>query len=234
MPTLDGHSKAVGWLKIGLPILGLGILSTLFLIAREARIEQGEMSEEFLAPDGSVEAVSNPDYSGVTGDGSSVAVTADLAWPKADGSGRLEASNLSARFDMIGGERADIRADRGEIEPDENVIKLRGNVIVETVSGWTIRGETFDAWLDWTRLRSPTAVRTEGPIGVLDAGNMMIQRDTGTEGTYLMEFDGGVHLVYRPWQEGFDASFRPSSFGSAQRPARTRPGHRIRAVPAGS
>jgi lipopolysaccharide export system protein LptC len=198
MPNLDGHSKAVGWLKVGLPIVGLGILSTLFLVARETRIEQGEMSEDLLAPDGAAEVVSAPDYTGVTADGSSVAVTADLAWPKADGSGRIEGSNLSARFDMIDGERADIRADRGEIKPEENVLQLRGNVIVETASGWTVRGETLEAWLDWTRLRSPTAVSTEGPIGTLEAGNMLIHRDTAPEGPYLMEFDGGVHLVYRP------------------------------------
>jgi lipopolysaccharide export system protein LptC len=200
MPNLDldGHSKVVGWLKVGLPIVGLGILSTLFLVARETRIEQGEMSEELLAPDGAAEAVSNPDYSGVTGDGSSVAVTADLAWPKADGSGRLEASNLAARFDMVDGERVDVRADRGEVEPQESVLKLRGNVVVETAAGWTMRGETLDAWLNWTRLRSPTAIRAEGPIGVLDAGNMLIHRDRGPEGPYLMEFDGGVHLLYRP------------------------------------
>lgn len=198
MTNLDRHSKAVGWLKLGLPILGLGILSTLFLVARETRIDQGEMSEEFLAPDGAAETVSNPDYSGVTGDGSSVAVTADIAWPKADGSGRIEASNLSARFDMIDGERVDVRADRAEIESEENVLKLLGNVVVNTASGWTMQSDTLDAWLDWTRLSSPTEVHTEGPIGELDAENMLIHRDRGPEGPYLMEFDGGVRLVYRP------------------------------------
>jgi lipopolysaccharide export system protein LptC len=198
MANLDRHSKAVGWLKVGLPIVGLGILSTLFLIARETRIDQGEMAEEFFAPDGAVETVSNPDYTGVTGDGSNVAVTADIAWPKADGSGGFEAANPVAHFDMIDGERADIRADLGDIEPGMNVLKLRSNVFVETASGWTMRTENLDAWLDWTRLQSPSDVRSEGPIGTLDAGNMLIHRDEGPDAPYLMEFDGGVHLVYRP------------------------------------
>lgn len=198
MPNLDRHSKAVGWLKVGLPIVGLGILSTLFLIAREATISQGEMTDDLFAPDGAVETVKSPNYSGVTGDGSNVTVTADIAWPKADGSGRLEASNLLAHFDMIDGERADIRADRGEIGPDEDVLELRDNVVVSTASGWTMSGEALDAWLDWTRLVSRSAVRTVGPLGVLDAGKMRIYRDTVEDGAYLMEFDGGVRLVYRP------------------------------------
>lgn len=198
MPNLDRHSKAVGWLKLGLPLIGLGILSTLFLFARETRIERGEMPEEYLAPDGAVETVRRPDYSGVTGDGTDVAVTADLAWPVANGDGRVEASNVFARFDMTDGEQADVRAERGAIEPERNVLELRDQVIVETASGWTMRSETLDASLDWTRLTSPTHVETEGPLGVLNAGNMIIYRDTDVEGTYLMEFDGGVHLVYRP------------------------------------
>ena len=198
MPNLDRHSKAVGWLKLGLPLVGLGILSTLFLVARETRVQQGEIPQESFAPDGAVETVSNPEYSGVTEDGTSVVVTADLAWPKGDGSGRLEASNLTARFAMIDGERAEIRADSGLLRPEENVLELRGDVLAETASGWTMRSEALDAWLDWTRLMSPSDVETEGPLGVLNAGNMLIHRDKDREGAYLMEFEGGVHLVYRP------------------------------------
>lgn len=198
MPNLDRHSKAVGWLKLGLPLVGLGILSTLFLIARETMIERGEMPEEFFGPDGAVETARNADYSGVTADGSTVAVTADLAWPTVDGSGSLEASNVSAHFGLIDGERADVRADHGRIEPEENVLELRGNVVVVTASGWTMESETLDAWLDWTRLVSPSPVSTTGPLGILDAGNMNLHRDKGPEGSYLMEFDGGVHLVYHP------------------------------------
>lgn len=198
VPNLDRHSKAVGWLKLGLPLVGLGILSTLFFVAREARIEQGEMPEEFFAPDGAVETVRNPDYSGVTGDGASVAVTAAMAWPKADGSGRFEAETVFAEFELADGELVDVRSERGTVVPDEDVLELRGQVVVETASGWTMRSEALDARLDWTRLTSPSHVETEGPLGELDAGNMLIYRDTDPEGTYLMEFDGGVHLVYRP------------------------------------
>lgn len=198
MPNLDRHSKAVGWLKLVLPVVGLGILSTLFLIARETRIEQGEMPDELLAPDGAVETVRSPDYTGVTDDGTSVAVTADLAWPSARGSGRIDASDVFAQFDIAEGDNADVRAEHGAIEPERNVLELRDRVVVETASGWTMRSDALDASLDWTRLTSPTDVETTGPLGVLNAGNMLIYRDTDAEGTYLMEFDGGVHLVYRP------------------------------------
>ena len=194
----DGYSRAISWLKVALPIIGLCILSTLFLVARETRMAQGEMPEELFAPDGGAETVSQPDYSGVTADGTSVSVVAESAWPAADGSGRVEGSMLTARFQAPDGDRADVRADAGALVPGEDVLALRGDVIVTTDSGWTMRSETLDASLDWTRLTSPTEVRTEGPLGTLDAGDMVITRDTEAESSYLMEFDGGVHLVYRP------------------------------------
>ena len=194
----DGYSKAISWLKVVLPIVGLGILSTLFLVARETRIEQRRLPADAVAPDGGFETVSALDYSGVTGDGSTVSIVAETAWPSADDSGRVEGSGILTRFDMPSGERADIRADSGSLDPDADVLALRGDVVVTTESGWMMQSEALDASLDWTRLVSPTEVRTEGPLGTLEADQMVINRDTASEGSYLMEFDGGVHLVYRP------------------------------------
>ena len=194
----DGYSKAISWLKVVLPIVGLGILSTLFLVARETAIERRQLPPGAVAPDGGVETASVLDYSGTTGDGSAVSIVADRAWPTADGSGRLEGSGITARFDMASGDRADIRADAGALNPDEDVLALRGDVVVTTKSGWTMQSEALDASLDWTRLVSPTPVRTEGPMGKLNADHMVIRRDATTGGSYLMEFDGSVHLVYRP------------------------------------
>ena len=149
------------------------------------------------APDGGVETLTGPRYSGVTGDGSNVQVVAGKAWPKADGSG-FEASNVIAKFDMSGGEQAEVRANSGTVTPADNLLALRGEVVVTTASGWTLRSETLDGLLDWTRIESQTAVRTEGPIGTLDAAQMLITRDTGSDDNFRMEFEGGVHLVYRP------------------------------------
>ena len=188
----------MGWLKLGLPLVGLGILSILFFFARETRIEQGEMPEEFFAPDGAAQTVKGPHYTGVTGDGTRVDITAALAWPEAGGDGRYDASDVLATFEMADGDHARVHADRGAVEPARDVLELRENVVVQTESGWTLRSQQLNASLDWTRLVSPGHVETEGPMGVLNAGNMLIHRDTGPEGTYLMEFDGGVHLVYRP------------------------------------
>ena len=194
----DRYSKAISWLKVVLPIVGLGILSTLFLVAREAAIEQRQLPPDAVAPDGGRETASMLDYSGTTGDGSAVSIVADRAWPAADGSGRIEGSGITAKLDMKSGDRADVRADAGVLNPDEDVLALREDVVVTTQSGWTMQSEALDASLDWTRMVSPTPVRTEAPMGTLEADQMVIRRDAATEGSYLMEFDGNVHLVYRP------------------------------------
>jgi lipopolysaccharide export system protein LptC len=196
--NLDGYSKAVSWLKVALPLLGLGILSMLFLVAKETRIEQEVMQEETLAPDGGVETARSPKYSGVTEDGSEIFITAGEVWPNSDGSGRLEGSGIAATFDMPDGERVEVLSEAGSLAPKRDILELRGDVVVTTGSGWTMQSESLDAWLDRTRLESPTSVRTEGPIGTLDAGRMEITRDAARGSTYLMEFSGGVHLIYHP------------------------------------
>ncbi len=195
----DGYSRAVNWLKVALPLVGLVMLSTLFLVARETRLAQREMPSEAFSPDGTVETVTKPDYSGLTRDGSQVTVIAEKAWPKAQTSDQFEGVQVRARFDMPDGERAEVRAETGTLMPGEDLLELRGDVVMTTQSGWTVESEMIDAQLDWTRLTSPTDVKiTEGPIGTLDAGHMVVTRDTAAGADYLMEFDGGVHLVYHP------------------------------------
>lgn len=195
----DGYSRAVSWLKVVLPIVGLCILSTLFLLARETRVEQRQFPPELAAPDGGFETVREPAYSGVTGDGSAVSILAENAWPAADGSGEFEGTGILARFEMPNGDEVDIRAEAGTLMPADDMLSLRGDARVTTASGWTVESEMLAASLDWTRITSPVRVRTEGPLGTLDADRMVITRRDGDEdGGYLMEFDGDVHLVYLP------------------------------------
>lgn len=195
---LDGHSKAVGWLKVILPIASLAILSTLFLIARGTQVEQAEVPHSPAPPGGGVETVSGPAYSGVAADGSVVSITASAAWPRADGSGYFDSTNVDATFEMTSGNVATVSAAEGSLDPSGNILGLRGNVVVKTTSGWTMQGEELDAWLDQSRLESSKDVHTIGPFGELDSGNMLIFQDNGPKSAYLMEFDGGVHLVYHP------------------------------------
>lgn len=197
-PDLDGYSRAVGWLKLILPLLGLGLLSTLFLFARETRLERRALDPSALAPGGGVQVIESPDYSGVTGDGAGVSISASSAWPAEGESGDFQGADIAARFDLADGEEARISADAGTLSPGRDLLTLVGTVEVTTASGWTMHSDRLDAELDWTRIVSPADVQTEGPLGSLDAGAMVITRDKDAEGPYLMEFSDGVHLVYAP------------------------------------
>jgi hypothetical protein len=73
MSRQDGRTRTVFWLKVLLPLVALGLLSTLFLLARTADpdlalryadVDVAELSKE--------EQVAGPAYSGVTRDGASL------------------------------------------------------------------------------------------------------------------------------------------------------------------
>lgn len=194
----DGYSHAVSWLKVALPLVGLAALSTLFLFARGTRFEETELPEAVLAPGGGIETMSRPVYAGVTDGGTGVSVTAAAAWPEVDGSGRFGGTAVAARFDMPDGETAEIEAATGTLDPAADLLSLAGDVMVRTGSGWTMQSQTLDATLDWTEFRSASPVAAEGPLGTLRSNEMRVRRASRAGDAYLMEFDGDVHLVYRP------------------------------------
>jgi lipopolysaccharide export system protein LptC len=54
------------------------------------------------------------------------------------------------------------------------------------------------AKLDRSGLESRGEVVATGPAGEIRADRMTLRQDNQTPGTYLLVFNGGVRLVYRP------------------------------------
>ncbi|KKK72711.1 hypothetical protein LCGC14_2901140, partial [marine sediment metagenome] len=92
----NSYSRLVAWLKVALPLLALAILSTVFLVAErrgtrnEIPYSRGEIDEILRE-----QRIRNPNYAGVTKDGSAVAFSADSARPEAvTGTGGVQADKL--------------------------------------------------------------------------------------------------------------------------------------------
>lgn len=195
----DSYTRLVTRLKFALPLIALGILSTLFLFSRtidpERAIPYAEVDVERMVREQSITA---PAFSSVTRDGAAISISAEIVRPDRSESGRMSADSLEGRFDLPDGSSADVAAPAGTIDMTRDVARLDGGVEVETTTGYSLRTDALTARLDQTLLRSDGAVNGSGPAGVLEAGRMEISEDPG--GGYVLTFDGGVRLVYDPGQ----------------------------------
>ena len=189
------HSRLVFWLKILLPIVALAILSTLFLFSRridtEGALPYSEVDVQELARD---QRLTDPQYSTVTDDGSALSVAAAVARPGAGGT----ADDLVMRYDTKDGLRIDLEATSGQIDQIGGQAILRDGVTITTSTGYKLTTSGLDAALDRTKVVSDGAVTATGPLGRIDAGRMELRHgDAGIDG-YVLIFNGGVKLVYRP------------------------------------
>ena len=193
----DTYSRIVAWAKIALPLIALGILSTVFLVSRtvdpESTLPFGEAELEEMLRD---ERLRNPEYAGVTEDGSAVAVGAAVAGPDAERPGRAEARGMTARIDTVDGGWVDIRAEAGLVDEGAGLARLSGGVRLVSGTGYDVETSALTTYLRQTRVESDGAVTAVGPPGAIEAGKVVLSRSA--DGSFLLEFAQGVRLVYTP------------------------------------
>lgn len=225
MRGVDRHSRLVAWAKVVLPLAALGLLSSLFLFADridpERAVRQSPVDVDALARE---PRMTQPDYAGITLDGTIVNVTATVARP-ATPEREAEAETARADLSMPGGGTAAITAPRLRLDSAGGMLVLSGGVNLTSSSGYTVNTEGLLASLDRTSVSSAGPVEAVGPAGTLQAGAFRLTATEadgeaattgeGSEGgagqsqtgaadsasrgpSYVMLFSGGVRLLYRP------------------------------------
>ncbi|MCR8724406.1 LPS export ABC transporter periplasmic protein LptC [Frigidibacter sp. ROC022] len=192
----DGHSRLVAWLKIVLPLIALAILSTLFFVSRSIdpsqTIPYADVDVEGLARDQQIGA---PTYTGMTEDGSAIRIAADSARPEAGGQ-RLIATAPSARIELPGGRIIEIHAESGRIDRDAGEAGLTGAAMITSSDGYRIETDSIVAQLDRTGMETAGPVSGTAPFGEISAGRLVLTQNP--DGGYLLRFEDGVKLIYRP------------------------------------
>ena len=200
MITYDNnYSRFVAFTKVILPILALGILSTLFLFSRSIdpsqSIPYADVDVEELARD---QRIGAPNYAGVTDDGSAISITAKSAQPSADEPNILSATEMTAVLEETTGGRIDMKSQHGRIDTDQQIVTFGGGVLIETSTGYTINTSGITARLDVTSMVSDGRITAKGPLGSINAGQMVLETQNNPEESHLLVFKGGVKLVYDP------------------------------------
>ncbi len=196
MAATNTYSRVVAWVKVILPLLALGLLSTLFLLSRtpdpNRAIPFAEVDVEELARE---QRLGNPRIAGTLADGREVIFTADRAAPVEGNSDLIEAQQIEARIDLspdsilmvvAGDAMFDLPAERAD---------LGGDVQLTTSEGWQLLSDILQFDLSASRMSSPEEVHVTGPGVDLTAGTM--QAST-IDGDNVVLFNNGVRVLYDP------------------------------------
>ncbi|MGB3147359.1 MAG: LPS export ABC transporter periplasmic protein LptC [Paracoccaceae bacterium] len=195
-PHLSSYSRLVFWLKITLPILGLAILSTLFLFARRVDFQDAlpyaDVDVSALAKD---PRLTGPEYAGVTDDGATVRVAASVARPGATPEDPITASDVLTIYQLPGGVTVTITSAAGNLNQTAEQLTLEGDVVLNTSDGYQMNTEQMISSLATTDVFAPGDVVGTAPFGRINADSMRL---SGPAGKQRLVFDGSVRLIYEP------------------------------------
>ena len=195
---MDGYSRLIACLKVVLPLIALGILSTLFLLSRDrAPIAEVPFAKAEIEERLRDQQITGSLFSGVTEDGDLINVTATKVLTSNGKIGENTAKSLSAQINTTSGARFNLLADTGRFSLSDGNTTLEGNVVITTSTGFEVLSDFLEAALSQLDIRSPGPVNATGPFGTLTAGAMQLNKPEGMENPHLI-FTNGVELVYRP------------------------------------
>ena len=190
------HSRLVGWSKILLPLAALGLLSTLFLLARDP----GQASEISFAEIQAIareQRLSSPRFSGVTENGTVLSLVARSARPELTDTETFNIENVDLRMEIPDGSTVDISATTGQVDSRAQSARFYGLARLTTSSGYEMETNSLTAELKTGVVTSGGVLEIQGPFGELTAGRVILKASEDNVGQQML-FTDGVRLIYHP------------------------------------
>ena len=195
-PADNLYSQVVGWAKILLPLCAIGLLSTLFLLARSTT-EPNEIVLEQVEAIAREQRLSAPEFSGLTDDGAVIVISASTARPDTTRPDTISIDDVRLRMDNADGSNVEITATMGEIDGRAGIASLLGLARLVTSSGYEMETNGLIAELDTGLVTTDGLLEIHAPFGQLTAGKVTFQM--ASEGiSQEMLFTDGVRLLYTP------------------------------------
>lgn len=199
MPRADNrYSQFVLAAKIILPLLALGLLSSLFLLSGAPEGEQTiPFSEIELEEIVEGQRVMRPHYRTVLDSGATARFTAESARPDMTDPDRFMATEITGQIIQLDGIQIDIRGAEGVMDSDTRTIRIEGGLRLARTDGFTLSTEGAEARLDGQWAETTSDVIVLGPGLTLSAGRAVVEPDPVSGGREVV-FTDGVKLVYTP------------------------------------
>lgn len=196
MGAPNRYSTLVAWAKFILPMSALALLSTLFVFSHRPNPEDAlaglDVNVEQLAHE---QRLSRPRYAGTLADGRAITLSAEQAVQQGARPNVIQLSKVEADVALNDNDTAQVSADVGDFTVSDQMVELTGAVRILTTTGYQLVSDAINMALDAMHLVSPGAVVLTGTGVTLEAGAMEL---TQSDGQALVQFTGGVRLLYQP------------------------------------
>lgn len=199
MPRADNaYSQFVALAKIVLPVVGLGLLSSLFLIPNQ-RSEIGELpySEVELEEIVETQSVLGPRYSTILDNGALVTVNARTARPILTAPGEYLAFDLSGVMETEGGTQITFEGGEARIDENTKIARVEDGLRIVHGDGFVLTARGGASNFEGTRAHSEGDVVLTGPGISVYAGRAEFAPDPRTQ-DQVMVFSDGVRVLYKP------------------------------------
>jgi lipopolysaccharide export system protein LptC len=197
----DFRSRVVTILKVGLPLVALGMLSALFLIQTDDSLPGGGLvfTKGDMDALGEGLSVSNPVLTGTSQNDDRFRFTADRVVPDAAPPTRADLTNVAGTIDLDRGASIDLTAPTAALDLQTQRIALDGPIHITTSDGYDMRARDMNIDLAKGVLEATESVESRGPLGNISSGSLRVEPNTPGDATArLFSFGNGVRVLYVP------------------------------------
>ena len=192
----DGYSALVAWLKTLLPIVALGLLSTIFLFSGKVDVTQSlPYTEHNIAEIVREQRITRPYFTGIASNGTEIALSAAYASPQIENAHILEITDLSVVLRSTSDRMVQVTAGRGALDSATQTAQISTNVHIAALPDFWVTTQALDMNLNQGVVSAKGGFQGVTSLGAITAGEMHLQM---TADDQQIVFLNDVRLVYYP------------------------------------
>ena len=192
----DSYSAFVVWVKTLLPILALGMLSTIFLFSGKVDVTQSlPYAKLNIAEIVREQRITKPYFSGVSYNDTEITLSAAYASSDTQNADILNITDLSIILTSEQAKTVRITAGLGTLDATKQKVTVSKDVYLTAMPDFWLKTNSLTVDLQQGVATADTMFQSVTALGTINAGNMIVKTITNDQ---QIIFTNGVRLIYYP------------------------------------
>ncbi|MFQ3301876.1 MAG: lipopolysaccharide export system protein LptC [Planktomarina sp.] len=192
----DSYSAFVVWVKTLLPILALGMLSTIFLFSGKVDVTQSlPYAKLNIAEIVREQRITKPYFSGVSYNDTEITLSAAYASSDTQNADILNITDLSIILTSEHAKTVRITAGLGTLDATKQKVTVSKDVYLTAMPDFWLKTNSLTVDLQQGVATADTMFQSVTALGTINAGNMIVKTITNDQ---QIIFTNGVRLIYYP------------------------------------